>query len=71
MKKTIKPLVIALLTAVVSVGGVVSNNWEGITAAHDKEIPGNNLNTDNAEYKVIGFGTIAKSTDGGKTWEIK
>jgi photosystem II stability/assembly factor-like uncharacterized protein len=71
MKKVVKPILFAVLTAIVSVGGVVSHSWEGVASVHDKEIPGNNLSTENVKYEVVGFGTIARSTDGGKTWEIK
>ncbi len=71
MKKFIKPILFAALAGIVSIGGIASHSWEGITAVHDKEIPGNNVNTGNVKYEVVGFGTIAKSTDGGKTWESK
>jgi photosystem II stability/assembly factor-like uncharacterized protein len=71
MKKVIKPIVLAVLAAIVSVAGVVSHNWEGVASVRDKEIPGNNINSQNVKYEVLGFGTIAKSTDGGKTWESK
>lgn len=71
MKKSIKPILFAVLAGIVSIGGVVSHSWEGVASVKDKEIPGNNMNTENVKFNVVGFGTIAKSTDGGKTWDVK
>jgi hypothetical protein len=60
MKKSIKLLLFAITTCIVSIGGVVSHNPEGVESLHDKEIPGNNATGGNVKYEVVGFGVITK-----------